>query len=135
MDNKCKNPKKERPNKDDCLKVNVIEEEGAEISLHMAIEEDDKEVLMQGISLIDLKTGLRYLNTGASGHMIGERELFYEFDNSSKGKVKFGVSKTKIEVRGNIIFQSRDCSSSTLFYVLFTHSLQANILSLGRLDG
>ena len=43
----------------------------------MAIETSD-EILLQGISQCDLSKGMWYLDTGASGHKRGGRELIYD---------------------------------------------------------
>ena len=52
----------------------------------MAIETLD-EILLQGISQCDLSKGMWYLDTGASGHMTGGRELICDLDDSYKGTV------------------------------------------------
>ena len=100
----------------------------------MAIETLD-EILLQGISQCDLSKGMWYLDTGASGHMIGGRELICDLDDSYKGTIRFGDgSKISIEGKGKIILNSKDNTHITLKNVLYTPSLKANILSLGRLD-
>ena len=100
----------------------------------MAIETSDK-VLLQGISQCDLSKGMWYLDTSASGHMTGGRELICDLNDSYKGTVRFGDgSKISIEGKGKIILNSKDNTHITLKNVLYTPSLKANILSLGRLD-
>ena len=100
----------------------------------MAIETLD-EILLQGISQCDLSKGMWYLDTGASGHMIGGRELICDLDDSYKGTIRFrDGSKISIKGKGKIILNSKDNTHITLKNVLYTSSLKANILSLGRLD-
>ena len=76
-----------------------------------------------------------YLNTKASGHMICEKALFYELDETYKGKVKFGDnSRISIEGKGTILLNSWDNSHITLKKILFTPSSRAYIPNLTRLD-
>ena len=131
--NECRKPKKEKPKKDSQEIAHLAKEE-KETTLLMAIENLD-EVLLQGISQCDLSKGMWYLDTCASGHMTGGRELICDLDNSYKGTVRFGDgSKISIERKGKIILNSKDNTHITLKNVLYTPSLKANILSLGRLD-
>ena len=81
--NECRKPKKERPKKDAQEKAHLAEEE-KETTLLMAIETSD-EVLLQGISQCDLSKGMWYLDTSASRHMTGGRELICDLDDSYKG--------------------------------------------------
>ena len=54
----------------------------------MAVEESNK-ILLQCTSQCNLNRGMWYLDTGASGHMIGEKDLIFDLDDSYKGKVRF----------------------------------------------
>ena len=65
----------------------------------MAIEETDDDILLQGIFQSELEEGLWYLDTGATSHMTGKGNLFYEFDESYKGNVRFG-DDSKIRIEG-----------------------------------
>ena len=100
----------------------------------MVIERSD-EIFLQDVSQCDLSKGMWYLDTGASGHMTGGKELIYDLDYSYKGIVRYGDgSRISIEGRGKIILNSKDNTQITLENVLYTPSLKANIVSLGRLD-
>ena len=69
----------------------------------MEIKESNNEVLLQGISQLELKSGVWYLDIGATHHINGEKGAFYELDKSYKGKARFGDdSRIDIEGRGNI---------------------------------
>ena len=66
-----------------------------------------------------------YLDTDASGHMTGGRELICDLDDSYKGTVRFGDgSKISIEGKGKIILNSKDNTHITLKNVLYTPSLK-----------
>lgn len=56
----------------------------------MVIIEEPYEFLFQVVSKSDFMDGLWYLDLGASSHMIGRRNLFFNLDESSIGIVKFG---------------------------------------------
>ena len=100
----------------------------------MAIEASNK-ILLQGISQCDLNKGMRYLDTCASGHMTGGKDLIYDIDDSCKGTVRSrDGSRISIEGKGKIVLNSKDDTHIILKNVFYTPSLKANILSLGRLD-
>ena len=67
--------------------------------------------------------------------MTGRREFFSNLDESTTGSVKFGDnSRIQIKGKGDIEVNQRDGSILCLGNVLFVPKLEANILSLGRLD-
>ena len=105
--NECRMLRKERSNKNSQEKTHLAKEE-KEITLLMGIETLDK-IRLQGISQCDLRKGMWYLDTGASGHMTRGRELIYDLNDSYKGTVKFGDgSKIFIERKGKIILNSNE---------------------------
>ena len=68
----------------------------------MAVEEtQETDILLQGISQSDLSNGLWNLDTGSSLHMTGEKRLFYDLDESFKGKVV-----SRLTLKGEIISSS-----------------------------
>ena len=100
----------------------------------MAIEENNNDILLQGIVQSELE-GLWYLDTSATSHMTSKRNLFYELDESYKGNVRFGDdSRIMIEGKGKILLNSKGNTQITLTNVVYTPKLKANILSLGCLD-
>jgi hypothetical protein len=75
------------------------------------------------------------LDTGATNHMTGSREIFIELDSEVCGTVHFGDgSITMIEGRGSIILACKDGVHRTLTGVYFIPCLKASIISLGHLD-
>ena len=131
--NECRKLKKERPKKDPQEKAHLAKEE-KETTLLMAIEASD-EILLQGVSQCDLSKGMWYLDTGASRHMIGGKDLIYCLDDFYKGTVRFRDGwRISIEGRGKIVLNSKDNTHIILRNFLSTTSLKANILSLSRLD-
>ena len=67
--------------------------------------------------------------------MTGRKEFFKKLDESITGSMKFGDnSRIQIEGRGEIEVSQKDGSNLCLSNVLFIPKLEANILSLGRLD-
>ena len=76
-----------------------------------------------------------YLDTGATHHMTGRRELFTDLDTSSRGTVRFGdESKVEIHGVGSIIFEAKTGEHRVLHGVYYIPALRNSIMSLGRLD-
>ena len=106
----------------------------ASSSLLMAVVEEVSDLLLHG-SKVSSDPTLWYLDTGATNHMTGRREFFSNLDESTTGPVKFGDnSRIQIKGKGEIKVSQRDGSILCLGNVLFVPKLEANILSLGRLD-
>ena len=101
----------------------------------MAIEETNRDILLQGIVQSELEEGLWYLDTGATSHMTSKKNLFYELDESYIVNVRFGDdSRISIEGRWKILLNSKGDAQITPMNVLYTPKLKANILSLGCLE-
>ena len=104
-------------------------------SLLMAVVEEVSDLLLHGSEGASSNPTLWYLDTGATNHMTGRREFFSNLDESTIRSVKFGDnSRIQIRGRGAIEVKQRDGSILRLCNVLFVPQLEANILSLGRLD-
>ena len=104
-------------------------------SLLMAVVEEVSDLLLHGSEGAAADPALWYLDTGATNHMTGRREFFSKIDESVIGSVKFGDnSRIQIQGRGEIEITQKDGSIFSLGKVLFVPKLEANILSLGRLD-
>ena len=72
----------------------------------MAVEEtQETEILLQGISQSDVSNGLWNLDAGSSLHMTGEKRLFYDLDESFKGKVVSQMTR-RLTFKGEIISSS-----------------------------
>ncbi|KAI4334734.1 hypothetical protein L6164_013446 [Bauhinia variegata] len=77
---------------------------------------------------------LWYLDTGASNHMTGNKELFADLDEKQKGEIVFGNdSKVPIEGKGDVLVLTKSGGHRLITQVDFVPSLKANILSLGQL--
>ena len=101
----------------------------------MAVMSEVSGLLLHGSEGGTSDPALWYLDTGATSHMTGRREFFNKLDNSITGSVKFGDNSwIQIEGRGEIEVNQKDGSILRLGNVLFVPKLEANILSLSRLD-
>ena len=104
-------------------------------SLLMAVVEEVSDLLLHGSEGVTSDPALWYLDTGATNHMTGRPEFFTKLDDSITGSVKFGNNSwIQIKGRGEIEVNKKDGSILRLRNVLFVPKLEANMLSLGRLD-
>jgi hypothetical protein len=75
------------------------------------------------------------LDTGATHHMTGRRELFTELDSNVRGSVKFGdASGVEIKGVGSVIFATESDEHRLLTGVYYIPALRNSIISLGQLD-
>ncbi|GJV97011.1 retrovirus-related pol polyprotein from transposon TNT 1-94 [Tanacetum coccineum] len=114
----CRSPKRTEE------KTNLVTEPQVEESgiLLMAHEEQ--------ISEVDT---MWYLDSGASNHMSGQKDLFVEMTEVVQGHVSFGdASKIDVKGRGKIRFLQNG-KESTIEDVYYVPAIKSNILSLGQL--
>ena len=139
----CRNPKKLREDKVYVAEATPAAAASASSSntivatssLLMAVVEEVSDLLLHGSKGATSDPALWYLDTGATNHMTGRKEFFNKLDESINGSMKFGDnSRIQIEGRGEIEVSQKDGSNLCLSNVLFVPRLEANILSLGRLD-
>ncbi|CAA7394373.1 unnamed protein product [Spirodela intermedia] len=105
----------------------------------MVIEET--EVLLQGVSHTKYKNGMWYLDTCATSHMIGEKNLNFDLDQTYKGRVKFGDdSRIPIEGQGKILLNTKSGSKKESFnhghgeiHLLLSHRDNSEFKSLSQL--
>jgi len=75
-----------------------------------------------------------YLDSGATHHMSGRREIF-ELDTTVRGTVKFSdASRMEIQGVGSVVFQAKNGEYRVLHGVYFIPALRNSIMSLGQLD-
>lgn len=76
-----------------------------------------------------------FLDTGATNHMTGRRDVFAELDCNIVGTVRFGDgSVVDIEGQGTVVFSGNDNEHRALTGVYYIPRLKNNILSVGQLD-
>ena len=97
-----------------------LDERRARVVLNTAVEEDVDEW---------------YLDSGATHHMTGRRELFTDLDGDVSGSVRFGdASRVDIQGVGTIAFEGKNGERWLLHGVFYIPALKNSIMSLGRLD-
>ncbi|KZV23270.1 hypothetical protein F511_17779 [Dorcoceras hygrometricum] len=75
-----------------------------------------------------------YLDSGASSHICGKKDLFVELDESIGGKITFGdSSQVQVQGRGTILFRSKNGSHQLISNVYYVPDMKSNVLSLGQL--
>ncbi|XXG89956.1 hypothetical protein AAC387_Pa12g1836 [Persea americana] len=75
-----------------------------------------------------------YLDSGASNHMCGKKELFEELAEDVHGKVSLGDStQLPVQGKGNIKIYQKDDVPAYISNVYYVPNMKSNILSLGQL--
>nr|CAD40412.3 OSJNBa0065J03.8 [Oryza sativa Japonica Group] len=88
---------------------------------HVSLQDEGKPVDLDWI-----------LDTGASNHMTGYRDVFSELHTTVRGTVKFGdASRVWIEGRGMVLFACKNGDHCALTSVYYIPKLRSNMVSLG----
>ncbi|KAG8373774.1 hypothetical protein BUALT_Bualt11G0060100 [Buddleja alternifolia] len=96
--------------------------------------ERDPTMLLACKSLEHKDKNQRYLNSGASSHICGKRNIFMELDESICGNITFGdSSQVQVKGKGTILIRLRDGSHHFISNVFYEPEMKSNILSLGKL--
>ncbi|KAD3640707.1 hypothetical protein E3N88_29930 [Mikania micrantha] len=76
-----------------------------------------------------------YLDTWATNHMSGNKELFTTLDTNIEGTVRFGDNScVKVEGRGSILLECKTGDQKLLTNILYIPFLKSSIFSLGQAD-
>lgn len=105
---------------------------------HFAAAKEDKDV---GSAMFltykgddEGKKNTWYLDSGASNHMCGHKELFTEIDNTISGEVTFGdSSKIPVKGKGTVTIVTKKGEKKYINDVYYIPALKSNIISLGQL--
>ncbi|KAL8127506.1 hypothetical protein AgCh_014423 [Apium graveolens] len=105
---------------------------------HFAAAKEDKDV---GTAMFltykgdeESKKNVWYLDSGASNHMTGHKELFTEIDDTISGEVTFGdSSKIPVKGKGTVTIMSKKGEKKYINDVYYIPALKNNIISLGQL--
>ena len=102
---------------------------------YMEEKTDDKETLLLARKETDgVQANSWYLDSGASNHMCGRKDMFVELDESISGNVSFGDDSTiAVKGRGNILIRLKDGRHQFISNVYYVPNMKSNILSLGQL--
>ncbi|KAL4195103.1 hypothetical protein AMTRI_Chr05g62910 [Amborella trichopoda] len=97
-------------------------------------DEEEPTLLLSCNDKNDNQVNTSYLDTGASNHMCGRKELFVELNELSHGHVTLGeLSKRPLKGKGKILIKTKNGGHlfiSDIYYVL---DMKNNILSVGQL--
>ncbi|KAI4347708.1 hypothetical protein L6164_008492 [Bauhinia variegata] len=75
-----------------------------------------------------------YLDTGASNHMMGNKELFVDLDEMHKEEIIFGNDlKVPIEGKCDVLVLTKNGGHKLISQVYFIPSLKVYILNMGQL--
>ncbi|KAK4269964.1 hypothetical protein QN277_023055 [Acacia crassicarpa] len=98
------------------------------------ISHEDGTLLMVRTNSVGEQENTWYLDSGASNHMCGKRNLFVELDESVNGDVSFGdESKAPVKGKGKILIRLKDGRHEFISNVFYVPNMKNNILSLGQL--
>ncbi|KAG8637927.1 hypothetical protein MANES_15G176964v8 [Manihot esculenta] len=96
------------------------------------VEEEEHSVLLL-THTGDKDKNFWYLNSDASNHMTGNKDLFSSLNESEGSTISFG-DKTKVLIigEGDILFKLRNGGYDFISQVYYVPVLKSNILNLGK---
>ncbi|KAG9454135.1 hypothetical protein H6P81_007039 [Aristolochia fimbriata] len=107
-----------------------------EESSHLSVQEEcgGSSVLLTYNGDERKKKSIWYIDTGASHHMSGYKELFTELDESVQGEVRLGNSSTlQVKGKGRIIIQTKKGDHRYISDVLYILEMHTNLISVTQL--
>jgi len=97
-------------------------------------DEEDHAVLMAAISNETPNNQTWYLDTGCTNHMCVQKELFVDFDDSFRTKVKFGDDRfVPVTGTGRILNTLKNDDYRYIYDVFYVPDMKSNLLSVGQL--
>ncbi|XP_048136731.1 uncharacterized protein LOC125315560 [Rhodamnia argentea] len=111
----------------------VNESSGADENANL-VNDVDNVLLLAFKEDVGEKSDTWYLDTGASNHMCGRKEMFAELDETVKGKVSFGDnSQILVEGKGAIQIRLKNGALRLISNIYYVPKMSSNNLSLGQL--
>jgi hypothetical protein len=108
-----------------------------DVGAHSVTDAGTQYVFLNEERVVPIPTNGRrwFLDSRASNHMTGCREMVMQLDEKVRGTVKFGDgSLVEIHGRGVVLFSCRSGEHCAFTNVYFIPKLRTNIISLGQLD-
>ncbi|TXG46583.1 hypothetical protein EZV62_027914 [Acer yangbiense] len=97
------------------------------------IHENSKETLLLTCYGDDIDD-VWYLDSGASKHVTGNKNLFSNLSMMNHGQVKIGDARAyKIELMGEVVLRAKSGKIEKMFDVFYVSRLKNNLLSVGLL--
>jgi hypothetical protein len=101
----------------------------------------EEDAIIRGSAALFIQQGLGenqeniwYLDSRASNHMCGQRDLFGDLDEIIQGLVTFGdTSKVTFKGKGNISIKLKNGDHSYIADVYYVPAIKHNLLSVGQL--
>jgi hypothetical protein len=113
----------------------------APLEVHEHANYAEEDANSRGAAVLFVQQGLGetqeniwYLDSGASNHMCGQRDLFGDLDETIQGLVTFGdTSKVPFKGKGNIPIKLKNDDHSYIADVYYVPAIKQNLVSIGQL--
>jgi len=113
----------------------------APLEVHEQANYAEEDAIIRGSAVLFFQQGLSenqeniwYLDSGASNHMCGQRDLFADLDETIQGLVTFrDTSNVLVKGKGNIPIKLKNGDHSYIAGVYYVPAIKHNMLSIGQL--